>query len=239
MPRFFTQAIAGDQVTLTGEDAHHLSRALRARPGEEITVCDGEGFDYRCVLEGFGPQAVTARVLEKTPSRGELPRRVTLYQALCKGEKMETIVQKSVELGVWRIVPVITARCVSLPDPRSLDKKRDRWQKIALSAAQQSGRGVVPQVAQTLSFRQAAQAMARETAILFYEKASRPLGEVLGRQTGPLSIMTGPEGGFAPEEAAFLEEQGAALCTLGPRILRCETAPLCALSIIGAVWELL
>ena len=239
MARFFCREIAGDRVTLSGEDAHHLSRALRARAGEEITVCDGEGFDYRCVLEEFAPQTVTARILEKTPSRGELPRRVTLYQALCKGDKMETIVQKTVELGVWRIVPVVTARCVSLPDSRSLEKKRERWQKIALSAAQQSGRGIVPQVAPALPFAQAAEAMARETAILFYEKASLPLGEALRQGEGPVSIMTGPEGGFEEGEAALLAAKGAAVCTLGPRILRCETAPLCALSILGAVWELL
>ena len=239
MPRFFTRDIAGDRVTLTGEDAHPLSRALRARVGEEIQVCDGEGFDYRCVLEEFSTGAVTARILEKTPSRGEMPRRVTLYQALCKGDKMETIVQKTVELGVYRIVPVITARCVSLPDSRSLEKKRERWQKIALSAAQQSGRGIIPEIAPALSFAQAAEEFCRETAILFYEKADRPLGEVLGQGEGPLSIMTGPEGGFEEAEADLLARKGAAVCTLGPRILRCETAPLCALSIIGAVCELL
>ena len=116
MPRFFTQEIAGERVILTGEDAHHLAKALRAKTGEPVEVCDGEGFAYRCVIESFSPGAVTARIVEKIPSRSEMPRKVTLYQALCKGDKMESIVQKSVELGVWRIVPVITSRCVSLPE---------------------------------------------------------------------------------------------------------------------------
>ena len=239
MPRFFVPPFAGDTAVLTGEDAHHLAKVLRARVGEAVDLCDGEGTDYRCVVHSFSPQSVTLQVVERTPSRGELPRRVTLYQALCKGDKMEQILQKAVELGVGRMVPVITARCVSLPDRRSLEKKRERWQKIALAAAQQSGRGLVPSVEPALSFGEAVAAMAREDAILFYEKATRPLGELLRREGGPLSIMTGPEGGFAEEEARTAAEAGIALCSLGPRILRCETAPLAALAIIGAAWELL
>lgn len=239
MPRFFTAQIENTIITLTGEDAHHLTKVLRARPGDSIQVCDGQGTDYLCTLESLSPSAVVARVDESRPNRSELPVEVTLYQALCKGDKLELIVQKAVELGVTRIVPVITARCVSLPDPKSLEKKRERWQKIAQGAAEQSGRGIIPQVGAALSFAAAVEAMAAGgRAVLFYERATRPLGQLLG-EAGALSFMTGPEGGFEEGEVQAAQAAGLAICTLGSRILRCETAPLAAMAVIAAVYELL
>ena len=240
MPRFFDAAISGDQVAITGEDAAHLARALRLRPGEQITVCDGQGSDYLCTACEVTPQLVTARVVSQGPSVGEPPVPITLYQALCKGDKLELIIQKAVELGAARIVPVLTHRCVSRPDGGSMARKVERWQKIAAEAAKQSGRGVIPQIDQLMDFKTAISCMKKDPkAILFYEEATVPLGSVLGQPEGGISIMTGPEGGFEPEEVAFAKEQEVAICSLGPRILRCETAPLCALSLIAGVLEIL
>ena len=181
---------------------------------------------------------LTLRVVERRPSRGELPCRVSLYQALPKGDKLELIVQKAVELGAAEIVPVLTRRCVSRPDSRAVEKKRERLQKIALEAAKQSGRGVVPQVAPLLDFPAALAEMARAACpLFFYEGGGEPLGKALSARPGSIALMVGPEGGFDPAEAQAARDAGLRVCTLGPRILRCETAPLYALSAIGYVYE--
>ncbi len=240
MPRFFSADISGDRVCITGEDAAHLARALRLKPGEQLTVCDGNGSDYLCTACEVTSQLVTAQVVSRQRSAGEPPVPITLYQALCKGDKLELIVQKAVELGATQVVPVQTKRCVSRPESAALARKVERWQKIAAEAAKQSGRGRIPAIAQPLDFGEAISCMKKDPkAILFYEEATLPLGKALGRPEGGISIMTGPEGGFEPEEVAHAEAQGVQICSLGPRILRCETAPLCALSIIAGVLEIL
>ena len=237
MPRFFVPPFAGDTAVLTGEDAHHLAKVLRARVGEAVDLCDGEGTDYRCVVHSFSPQSVTLQVVERTPSRGELPRQVTLYQALCKGDKMEQILQKAVELGVGRMVPIITARCVSLPDRRSLEKKRERWQKIALAAAQQSGRGKIPAVEFENNYVEMLNRAIQEEAKLFmYETGDDrvPMKTAIEAAGAfkTASVVTGPEGGFTEAEAKMAKVCGMTLCSMGERILRCETAPVIA---VGAI----
>lgn len=230
MPRFFTGPLQGDRAVVTGEDAAHISRSLRLRPGEELILCDGEGTDYRCEILSVG-ETVEAAVLEKMPSETEPRVRITLYQACPKGDKMETIVQKAVELGASAIVPVLTDRCVSRPDGRSMEKKLQRYQKIALEAAKQSGRGVIPQVRPLMTLKEAGLSY-EGRGIVFYEKGGERLCRLLIGEEQEISLFVGSEGGFAPEEIAFLEEQGVQAATLGKRILRCETAPLCGLSVV-------
>lgn len=233
MPRFFVEDLARDRVVLTGEDAHHLLRVLRSRVGEEQVLCDGRGTDARCVITAMEGDQVVLEVLQRTPSRGEPPADITLYQALPKGDKLDLITQKAVELGVTRLVPVLTRYCVARPDDKAMEKKRQRLQKIAAEAAKQAGRGRVPQVEPPLSFDAALADMTKaQAAILFYEQADTLLGPVLSRRPGSIALMVGPEGGFSQEEAAAAREAGLHLCTMGPRILRCETAPLYALSAI-------
>lgn len=238
MPRFFVPSLAEDTITLDREAGRHIARSLRCREGDPVELCDGRGTDGAGIISAIAGEAVTVTVQERRPSRGELPCAVTLYQALPKGDKLDLIVQKAVELGVSAIVPVLTSRCVSRPDEKSFAKKRERLQKIALEAAGQSGRGMVPEVRPLLPYPAALDEMANSRCpVLFYERATRPLGEVLALRPSALSLLVGAEGGFSPQEAEQAAAAGLAVCTMGPRILRCETAPLYALSAIGYTYE--
>lgn len=235
MPRFFLDSVAEDQLTVAGQDGVHIRRALRMGPGDLLTVCDGKGTDAACRIDGFDGDVVLLRVLSRTPTASEPTCAVTLYQGLPKGDKMEWIIQKAVELGVNRIVPVQMARSVAvITDKGKGGKKAARWQKIAHEAAGQSGRGILPPVEEPISFRQAAARLAAETALICYEGGGAPLPELVNRQTAAVSLVIGPEGGIDRKEIDLLVEQGGRLATLGPRILRCETAPLAALAVIMA-----
>lgn len=236
MPRFFTdlKPVAG-YVTISGEDARHIAKSLRMQPGENLTVCDGEGMDHSCVLEAVSAESITARILESCPSVGEPNTAVVLFMALPKADKMELIIQKCTELGVAEIVPVITSRCVSRPDAKALAKKNERWSKIAEEAAKQSGRGRIPRVRETMTFADALREAAKADTPLFLYEAEREQSfraALMQREAGRVSIFVGPEGGFAEEEAQAAREAGLIRVSLGPRILRCETAPLAALSVI-------
>ena len=238
MPRFFVESLGEDIVLLAGETGRHIAGSLRCRPGDPLELCDGQGTDAGAVIREIAGDTVTAEIRERRPCRSELPCRVTLYQALPKGDKLELIVQKAVELGAAAIVPVLTSRCISRPDSKGMAKKRERLMKIACEAAGQSGRGILPEVRPLLPFREAVAEMAKSPCpILFYERAEGPLGPLLAPRPPEIALMVGAEGGFSPQEAAEAEEAGLRLCTMGPRILRCETAPLYALSAIGYVYE--
>lgn len=211
-----------------------MALALRMRIGEMVTVCDSIGCDYQCRIEEIYPEQVRLRVETLEPSRGEPNVHITLYQALPKGDKMETIIQKAVELGVHRIVPVLTSRCISRPDEKSIQKKLVRYHRIALEAAKQCGRGRVPEVEHLIDFKTAVDRMKAEgLAILFYENAQESLKCVLSSRLGQnVSILIGSEGGFDPSEASYALENGLLSLSLGSRILRCETAPLAAIAAI-------
>lgn len=231
MPRFFIDYIPDDEAVLTGEDARHAAKSLRMQPGEAITLCDCLGNDYLGEVAAVSPEAVHVRVLEIRKSFAEPAVRVTLCQAVPKSDKMDWIVQKAVELGVWRIRPVVTARCVSRPDEKAAAKKVQRWQKIALEAAKQSGRGIIPAVTPFVKFQRAAQE-ASGKRVLFYEGGGERVPLLAGPQDKELTLFIGPEGGFAPEEVALVRALGGRTATLGPRILRAETAPLAALTAV-------
>lgn len=233
MPRFFCDAIAGGKAVITGEEAAHIARSLRMQPGERLTLSDGQGTDFDCVLDLVTPQEVFLTVLESYPCRTEPSVYVRLYMAMPKAEKLELIVQKAVELGVGEIIPVLTRRCVSRPDPKSFEKKRVRLARIAAEAAKQSGRGRIPQVREMIDLRPALEEMAaRPGAMLFYERSTAPMREVLDRIEGEASLLIGAEGGFDESEVELALSMGIPSLTLGPRILRCETAPMAALSVL-------
>ena len=234
MPRFFVSEQPENGVlTLRGEDAHHAGRVLRLRPGESVTLCNGKGTDFDCSIETVEKDAVVCHVLDSHPAETEPRQQLTLFMALPKSDKMDFIVQKAVELGAREIVPYLSKNCVSRPD--KTDKKVERWQKIALEAAKQCGRGYLPAVGAVVSFEQAAeQAAQSQTALFFYENERQTgLHDALLDGVGEtVSLMIGPEGGFAPEEAAFAAEAGLTSVSLGTRILRCETAPIAALAAV-------
>lgn len=233
MPRFFSDEIGTDEVLLSPEDSLHIGRSLRMRIGEEIVVCDQRGNDYRCVLSEITPRQVTAKILEKYPSTTEPTVKVRLYQCMPKADKLELVIQKATELGVHSVIPVLSERCISRPDEKSFAKKRERYQRIADAAAKQAGRGIIPQVLPLLSFRQAVEQMAAQgLSILLYEREGRPFSSLFPIQEKTISLLVGSEGGFSPEEANYAVERGITPIHLGPRILRTETAPLCALSVL-------
>lgn len=237
MPRFFCDPVQGETARILGEDARHLSRVFRLRVGERLTLCDLRGFDYQAEAVSVCDEEVVCRVLSKMPNETEPSVKITLYQALPKGDKMEWILQKAVELGVSRVVPVETRFCVAKADPKNFEKKRERYRKIVKEAAKQSGRGMIPEVSGILKFEEALHEMqASEGArILFYEKGGRHVSELVRPEERAVSILIGSEGGFSEEEARACADAGIALGSLGRRILRCETAPLAALTLLLAV----
>ena len=232
MPRFFIDYLPKDVITIIGEDAKHITRSLRMQPGEAVTINDQCGHDYHCVIQSVEADAVLLKVQEAVSCVTEPTVRVRLYQALAKSDKFEWIVQKCVELGVSEIVPVYTKRCVSVPDSKSMAKKVARYQKIAFEAAKQSGRGRIPQILDAVLFKDAVQQMQKDDIrLLFYEKGGKKLSSLL-KEFQTLSYMIGPEGGFDPDEVEYAKQAGVQIAGLGNRILRCETAPVCALSVI-------
>lgn len=234
MPRFFTGEVNEQSAAITGADARHIALALRMKLGEPLTVCDSAGRDYQCKIRAISPERVLLDVVNVAPSAGEPSVEITLYQALPKGDKLETIIQKAVELGAARIVPVVTHRCVSRPDEKSMAKKLERYRKISLEAAKQCGRGRVPEIEAPVDFKTAVGRMRKAgLGIFFYENADESLKSALERSLGQsVSILVGSEGGFEPEEARYAAEQGLLSLSLGSRILRCETAPLAAITAI-------
>lgn len=231
MPRFFIDGTADGRAYIAGADALHIAKALRMRPGEALTLCDGKGTDFDGVLETVTDRQVTVRISASRPSQAEPTLAVTLYQGLPKGDKMDWIIQKAVELGVTAVVPVATRRSVARLEEKT-DKKQERWQRIAAEAAGQCGRGMLPSVERPLSWSQALSRLSGEPALVFYEGGGRPLRELVTPSTRRLSVFVGPEGGFDPEEIDAIRRQGGGVATLGPRILRCETAPLAALTLL-------
>ena len=236
MVRFFAEPedLCGDSLVLTGENAQH-AKVLRLKPGEEVLVCDGQGMECLCEVTGFEPSQLYLSVKERRKSETEAAVKVSVYMAFPKADKLEHVIQKATELGAFEIVAFPSARCISKPDEKSLKKKLERWQKIAASAAEQSGRGLVPQVMALGSYPEALKRAAQaEKALLFYEN-ERSTTLRMALDTGSyktVSLLTGPEGGLEEKEVVQAMEAGLQVCTLGKRILRCETAPLCALSAV-------
>ena len=229
--RYFTTDISGGTAVLSGADAHHLAHVMRARPGETVTLCDGKGTDYACAVRSFGPDTVELEILSSVSSVSEPGVRVTLYVGYPKQDRLETIVQKAVELGAVRIVPFFSRYCVAAP--KKEEQKNLRYNRIAFEAAKQSGRGRIPQVREMMDLRPALEEMAaRPGAMLFYERSTAPMREVLDRIEGEASLLIGAEGGFDESEVELALSMGIPSLTLGPRILRCETAPMAALSVL-------
>lgn len=233
MPRFFTNDINENNITLTGNDANHIGRSLRMKKGEEITVCCN-GYDYNCSINNITSDTVYLDLISKTPCATEPNVNVTLFQAIPKMDKLEYIIQKSVELGVSRIVPVLTRRCVSRPNEKDFAKKLPRLQKIAEQAAKQSGRGIIPEVTPIVSYKKSIDMMTEleQTIFLYEEQGGKKFSDINFNGIKSIGLVVGSEGGFDSEEVLDAVNAGALRVWLGKRILRCETAPITAMSIL-------
>lgn len=244
MHRFFAEPgqIGEKEIVITGADVNHIRNVLRMRTGEEVLIADGRGAEYRCKLTDLSENEVRAQILWKLDGNAELASAVTLFQGLPKSDKMDLIVQKCVELGVARIVPVSTKRAVVKLDAKKEQTRLKRWNTISESAAKQSGRGVIPEVSGVMTFGKALEEAKKLDVLLIpYERAEnmaetrRVMGSIQPGQS--VGIFIGPEGGFEESEVEEAVAAGARAITLGRRILRTETAGLAVMAMLGYLLE--
>lgn len=232
MPRFFVSPdqIKKNEIEIRGQDVRHIRDVLRLSPGDQITICDGKGTDYKTVITEIGQEEITAKILEKALASSEPQTKLTLFQSLIKGNKFEWVIQKAVEIGVQEIVPIETAHCVvKMERPKKTRTKVERWNKIAQSAAKQSGRGTIPLVVDPIPYKMALE-LCREMdfSCMAHEKEKSTslktsIQPFKGKKIG---LLVGPEGGFSKEEVRQAQDVGISSITLGSRILRSETASI-------------
>lgn len=241
MHRFFVKndELNKIPIEITGEDYNHMKNVLRLKVGEQVLLSDGEDKEYVCEIAGYQPEeeSVFLNIIDIMGISRELPAKITLFQGYPKGDKMEQIVQKAVELGAYEIVPVMMKRSVVKLDEKKAEKKVERLNAIALSAAKQSKRGKIPKVTSVMNMKEAVSyAKTMEYIILPYENAEgmdyskTVIKEVKGKQS--VAVFIGPEGGFEPAEVEMIKEAGGKTITLGHRILRTETAGIVVLSLL-------
>ena len=244
MPRFFVDKnkIEENRILIDGADAHHIARSLRMAEGDEAIICDGMGGEYRCTLTRIRDEECECSIIEALDSGAESPVSITLCMAYPKGDKLETVIQKAVELGCDRIIPFESSRCIKRPKAEKAEKQTARLQRIAEEAAKQCGRARIPAVCPPVSFKQMLlEATESELSLLCYENENGfSIKDALknAKEKKSISVIVGAEGGFAPDEVVEAIDSGCLSVTLGPRILRCETAPLFALTAISYELEM-
>lgn len=244
MSHFFINSaqVTGDTLLIVGDDVNHMKNVLRMRAGEHFSAADEQGMCYQCVVEALEKQQVTAKILEKCMGETELSSKLYLFQGLPKSDKMELIIQKAVELGVYEIIPVMTKRVIVKLDEKKEAAKQKRWQSISEGAAKQSGRMRIPEISKVKSFGEALEfAKTLDAVIIPYECASgmngtRKIFESI-RPGMNVGIFIGPEGGFEESEVEAAKALGVQPVTLGKRILRTETAGMATLSILMYLLE--
>lgn len=232
MRRFFTEPEnIKENFAYIYDDAAHISRVLRLKEGEEVLIFDGSGYEYTARLTEIEKNRCTAEILEKSEAKSEPKIKVTLFQGVPKSGKMEQIIQKCTELGIYEVVPVMTERCVvKFSDEKAAKSKTERWQKVAVEAAKQSGRGIIPKIAVPVRFSEAIDMLTKlDLSFMPYEllghEGNAEFNEVLSNSSDykTIGIIVGPEGGFSGSEAKLAKSSGIRLCGLGRRILRTET----------------
>ncbi len=244
MPRFFvpTANINESTISILGDDARHIARSLRMAVGDIITVCDMKGNEHTCTLTKIRDEECICEINSTQRGLTEPPIKITLYMAYPKGDKLEVVVQKAVELGAYKIVPFFSERCIKRPAIDKTEKNTKRLNRIAEEAAKQCGRSVLPEVMPPISFDEVIKtAKEHELAIFCYEgDGTRSLKEILSENIGAKSVavIIGSEGGFSLDEARYALDSGLNMASLGKRILRCETAPAFALSALTYFYEL-
>lgn len=239
MHHFFVepQCVGEEEIRITGSDVNHIKNVLRMTNGEELLISDGQGKDYCCIITNLSDDEIVAKITEENAERTELSSKFVLFQGLPKSDKMELIVQKAVELGAYEIVPFKAKRCVVKLDDKKADSKIKRWQSISESAAKQSKRGIIPNVHEVMTFKDAVEyAKTFDISVIPYENfkdmtATREVMDKIGPDM-KVGIFIGPEGGFDSEEVDYAFQNGIHPISLGKRILRTETAGLAILSVL-------
>ncbi|MBP0979743.1 MAG: 16S rRNA (uracil(1498)-N(3))-methyltransferase [Oscillospiraceae bacterium] len=236
MPRFFSDLIFNDIIEITGNDARHIYKVLRMSVGESLVVCDLKNYDYDCEIKSISSDKVILKIKKKFLSTTEPKIKINLFQGVPKSDKFEFITQKAVELGVSQITPVIMNRCISVIDEKNKKKKLERYNRIAFEAAKQSNRSKLPVVNNFVSFVEAINKIKNSESdlnLLFYEKSDIKLEPVISNiKPKTINIMIGPEGGFEDFEIEIAKLAKINIVSMGKRILRCETAPIFALSVL-------
>lgn len=218
-------------ATVTDSEAVHLCRVMRIKPGDEVTLCDRQGYDYIAVAKDVNEKVITFDILSKTKNQAEPDKNLTVYMALPKSDKLEFIVQKACELGAKKLVPFISEFCVAQKSKKE-DNKKARLAKISAEAAKQCGRSVPMEIGDTLTFKQLVQDLKNnDINLFFYEHADCPLKDVDFADKQNVSVIIGSEGGFSGKECEILSENGVKTISLGKRILRCETAAVSAVTL--------
>lgn len=244
MARFFVnkENISENTIIIDSPDAHHIARSLRMAEGDEVVVCDGEGAEYRCRLTRIRDEECLCEIVEQIHLGTESPVKITLCMAYPKGDKLEVVIQKAVELGVSRIIPFESSRCIKRPKAEKAEKQTARLARISEEAAKQCGRAMIPTVTQPMSYSQMLdEATSCDLALLCYEnEEGLTVKDIIKGKEKPLSVavIVGSEGGFSPDEAEEAKNKGCISVSLGNRILRCETAPSFVLSALSYEFEL-
>ena len=245
MPRFFIDAsqIEDGHAYIVGDDSRHIARSLRMAAGDELTVCDGSGNEYLTVLTKIRDERCECEIKGCVRSKSEPLSKITLYMAYPKSDKLEIIIQKAVELGASRIVPFESSRCIKKPKAEKANEKTARLCRIAAEAAKQCGRAILPSVSLPYSFTDAVEEATKSSLAIFCYEGNdavslKALLDGIEKIPESISVIVGAEGGFSPEEAERARTSGALIANLGPRILRCETAPDYCLSAISFRFEL-
>lgn len=244
MYQFFVteEQIGREFITITGGDVNHIKNVLRMRHGETIRVSNQKGQDYFCKISEVGEDFVQADILETGAATTELPGKIYLFQGIPKGDRMEHVIEKAVELGVYEIIPVRMRYCVVKLDDKKQQAKLKKWQALAMAAAKQSKRSLVPNIHPVMSYKEAiAYAFQSEACLIPYENENgmegtkAALKKIRGKES--VSILIGPEGGFAPEEIEAVKSRGEVI-SLGKRILRTDTAAITAMSMVMMEMEM-
>lgn len=230
MQKLFVDFVPQETVVLNEEQSRHVCKSLRMRSGDMLTLTCGDGQNYGCIIEDDS-MPVTLKVCYKHGQQ-RAKCQGDAFSGVPKGDKMEDIIQKCTELGITAVKPVLTHRSVSRPDEKSAKKSQARYSRIALEAAQQSGRGIVPEICGMETLSNAVKNDDSELKILFYEGGGEPLSRIIPKDVGSVSVYIGPEGGFEKEEVELITQHGGVVATLGKRILRTQTAPVAALTAI-------
>lgn len=234
--RYFTNDISGGTARLTGAEAAHLAKVMRAKPGQTVIICNGEGTDFEAEIISAAADEVIFKIVSSATSTAEPNVNVHVFMGYAKGERTELAMQKAVELGAAGITPFFSENTVV--KPKNEEEKNKRYRRIVLDAAKQSGRGIIPDVGMPLSFAEMLEkAKEYDTAMFFYEGGGLAVADALQSCKSPktIAVITGAEGGFTPAEAEAAKTAGCICTGLGPRILRCETAPIAALAAIMAL----
>jgi 16S rRNA (uracil1498-N3)-methyltransferase len=240
MPRFFItdKAITGEVVEITGSDFNHISHSLRLKKGDLITVSTGDGQDYQIKLVDFLADRITGKVIKKEKNSNEPGLKITLGQAIPKKNNLKLVIEKATEIGVNSIIPLITERTIVKLDDNRQKKRVERWQRIAEEAAKQSGRGIIPEIREILTLRELTGIKDDyDLIIIFWEEEKAnflkdTLDQIKDKEIERVLLIIGPEGGFAEEEVKIIKDMGGYVCSLGPRILRTETAGIVVLTIL-------